>query len=210
MKDIFSYNSDVDKNAYMNWRIDRHNNINNMITIADGYMKASILLAEQSITDNDDKKADILVFPILFNANHAIELYLKAINWSLNILLDNGKENEGNHDIKQIFSNVCSKVNKFEKEKEKRMQFRNLTNNLRKYIDELYSEIKKSSAKTNKDNMDFSRYPFDKGYINHFYIEEFDNVVVDLENFITRFEEIGRNLDIIAKHYLYDYILEGE
>jgi hypothetical protein len=210
MKDIFSYNSDVDKNAYMNWRIDRHNNINNMITIADGYMKASILLAKQSIADNDDKKADILIFPILFDANHAIELYLKAINWSLNILLDNGKKNEGNHDIQQIFSNVCSRVNEFEKEKEKRKQFKDLTSDLRNYIDELYSEIKKSSVKTNKDNMDFSRYPFVKGYINHFYIEEFDNVVVDLESFITRFEEIGRNLDSIAKHYLYDYILEGE
>lgn len=210
MKDIFSYNSDIEKNAYMNWRIDRHNNINNMITIADGYMKASILLAKQSIADNDDKKADILIFPILFDVNHAIELYLKAINWSLNILLDNGKKNEGKHDIQQIFSNVCSRVNEFEKEKEKRKQFKNLTNNLRNYIDELYSEIKKSSVKTNKDNMDFSRYPFVKGYINHFYIEEFDNVVVDLENFITKFEEIGRNLNSIAKHYLYDYILEGE
>lgn len=210
MKDIFSYNSDVDKNAYMNWRVDKHNNIINMITIADGYMQASILLAKQSVVDNDDKKADILIFPILFNANHAIELYLKAINWSLNILLDNGKKNEGNHDIQQILSTVCSKVNEFEKDAERRKQFKKLTNDLRNYIDELYSEIKKSSGKRSKDNMDFSRYPFAKGYINHFYIEEFDNVVVDLENFITRFEEIGRNLSNISRHYLYDYILEGE
>lgn len=123
-----------------------------------------LIWLKKSIEDNDDKKADILIFPILFNANHAIELYLKALNWSLNIILDNGKKNEGNHDIKQIFSNVCSKVDKFEKDKEKRKQFKILTNNLRNYLDELYSEIKKSSAKTNKDNMDFSRYPFAKGY----------------------------------------------
>jgi len=58
--------------------------------------------------------------------------------------------------------------------------------------------------------MDFARYPFAKGYINHFYIEKFDNVVIDLENFIIRFEEIGMNLSRIAKYYLYDYILEGE
>ena len=210
MKVIFSYNSDVNKNAYMNWRIDRNNNINNMINIADGYMNSSLLLAKQVLTDNSDKKADILIFPILFNVNHSIELYLKAINWSLNILLDNGKKNEGSHDIKQIFSNVCSRVNEFEKDKEKRKQFRALTINLRRYMDELYSEIKKSSVITDKDNMDFARYPFAKGYINHFYIEKFDNVVIDLENFIIRFEEIGMNLSRIAKYYLYDYILEGE
>ena len=32
-----------------------------------------------------------MVFPMLFSANHAIELYLKSINWSLNMLL-NAKE----------------------------------------------------------------------------------------------------------------------
>lgn len=210
MKDIFSYNPDINKNAYMNWRIDRNSNINNMINIADGYMNSSLLLAKQVLTDNSDKKADILIFPILFNVNHSIELCLKAINWSLNILLDNGKKNEGSHDIKQIFFNVCSRVNEFEKDKEKRKQFKALTINLRRYMDELYSEIKKSSVITDKDNMDFSRYPFAKGYINHFYIEKFDNVVIDLGNFIIRFEEIGMNLSRIANHYLYDYILESE
>lgn len=207
MKEVFSYNPDISKTAYMNWRIDRYNNIKNMITIADGYMEASLLLAEQALRDNLDKKADILIFPILFNANHSIELYLKSINWSLNILLNNGKKNEGSHDIKQIFSNVRSRVCEFEKEKERREDFKYLTISLERYIDELYSEIEKSESKTDKDNMDFSRYPFSKGYINHFYIEEFENVAVDLENFMVRFEEIGRNLDSIAKHYLYDYIL---
>lgn len=49
--------------------------------------------------------------------------------------------------------------------------------------------------------MDFSRYPFAKGYINHFYIEELDNVVVDFENFIIRVEEIGTNLNKIVEYY---------
>lgn len=56
MKDIFSYNLGIEKNAYMNWRIDRHGYINNMINIVDGYMKSSILLAKQAIADNVDKK----------------------------------------------------------------------------------------------------------------------------------------------------------
>lgn len=44
-----------------------------MIIIADGYMKAAIMLAQDCLQDNGDKKADIVVFPMLFSANHAIE-----------------------------------------------------------------------------------------------------------------------------------------
>lgn len=177
MKDVFSCNSDVEKNAYMNWTIDKHNNISNMINIAEGYMNSSLLLAGQVIIDNTDKKADILIFLILFNANHSIELYLKAIKWSLNILLDNVNKIEGNHDIEQIYSNVCSRVNEFEKEKERRKQFKTLTNNLKRYIDELYLKMDKSSIEKNKDNISFSRYPLTVGYINHFYIKAVENIV---------------------------------
>ena len=76
MEKIFSYNVDIDKTAYMNWRTRPHQPIHDMMIIADGYMKAAIMLAQDCLQDNMDKKADIVVFPILFSANHAIELYL--------------------------------------------------------------------------------------------------------------------------------------
>ena len=57
--------------------------------------------------------------------------------------------------------------------------------------------------------MDFARYPFDNKYNNHFHVNTYDNVTVDLENFINRFTEIGDNLNSIALHYLYDF-LEAE
>jgi hypothetical protein len=66
-------------------------------------------------------------------------------------------------------------------------------------LEELFS-ITKASDK--KDNMDFSRYPFNTSYESHFYVEELGNVEVDLENFVTRFEEIKIVLDNIA-NYLY-------
>ena len=88
MEKISSYNVDIDKTAYMNWRTRPHQPIHDMMIIADGYMKAAIMLAQDCLQDNMDKKADIVVFPILFSANHAIELYLKSINWSLNMLLN--------------------------------------------------------------------------------------------------------------------------
>lgn len=209
MKDIFSYNVDINKNAYMNWRTNKHEHIKNMIVIAKGFMMSSIILVEQILNNNRNKNADIVVFPILFNANHAIELYLKAITWTLNIILDKHEKIEGNHDIKQIFNVVCSRVNEFEKSKEKKEQFKKLTINLKDYLNELYIKIEDKSNGKYKDNMDFSRYPFNTKYVNHFYIDQFDNVVIDLENFLLRFTEIGTNLNTIAEHYLYDFLEAG-
>jgi len=39
MKDIFSYNVDINKTPYMNWRTDKHDYIKNIITVADGFME---------------------------------------------------------------------------------------------------------------------------------------------------------------------------
>ena len=44
----------------------------------------------------------------------------------------------------------------------------------------------------------------------HFYISEFDNVVVDLENFVERFKDIGKNLNLLSTYYLYDILEAGE
>ncbi|MCY9446991.1 hypothetical protein MOF46_12515 [Bacillus haynesii] len=163
------------------------------------------MLAEDVLNDNFNKKADIIIFPILFNTNHGIELYLKAIIWSLNILMKSEYKIEGNHDIKQILSTVKSKVRKFEKEKEKKQQFLKLIDNLDAYVKELNEKIKKADLKKN-DKMDFSRYPLTKEYIPHFYIGTFKNVVVDLENFISRMKEISKNLNLISCYYLYEFI----
>ena len=83
MEKIFSYNVDIDKTAYMNWRTRQHQPIHDMIIIADGYMKAAIMLAQDCLQDNMDKKADIVVFPMLFSANHRSlpEIYSKQLAW---------------------------------------------------------------------------------------------------------------------------------
>ncbi|MGN1183991.1 MAG: hypothetical protein ACI4R7_02060 [Oliverpabstia sp.] len=210
MKEIFSYNVDVEKTAYMNWRTKHYDSIYNMIVIAEGFMESAILLAKAALKDNIDKKADIIVYPMLFNANHAIELYLKSITWILNILLKKEQKIEGQHDIQQIFQVVMKRMKEFEKDKERRTQFEKMVSGTKCYIDELFSKIADQDGKRKKDNMDFSRYPFNQKYVPHFYISQFDNVVVDLENFVTRFEEIGDNLNLIATHYLYDFLEADE
>lgn len=206
MKDVFSYNIDINKTAYMNWRTNKHDYINNMINVADGFMESSLILAKEIVNDNYGKRADVIIFPILFNANHAIELYLKAITWTLNVLLKNNKKIEGNHNINQMFNNMKSRVMEFETDKDRKAQFKKLTQNLSCYLDELKTKINDKESKKGQDNMDFARYPFDNKYINHFYVDTYDNVTVDLENFINRFTEIGNNLRSIAQHYLYDFL----
>lgn len=49
MEKIFSYNADIDKTAYMNWRTRQHQPIHDMMIIADGYMKAAIMLAQDCL-----------------------------------------------------------------------------------------------------------------------------------------------------------------
>ena len=206
MKDIFSCNVDINKTAYMNWRTDKHDYIKNIITVADGFMESSLISAKEVVNYNYGKRADVVIFPILFNANHAIELYLKAIIWTLNVLLKKDRKIEGNHNINQMFNTVKSRVMEFETDKERKSQFKKLTQNLSCYLDELNIKINDKTSKNGQDNMDFARYPFDNKYINHFYVDTYDNVTVDLENFINRFTEIGDNLSSIANHYLYDFL----
>ncbi|MGF9978896.1 hypothetical protein [Viridibacillus arvi] len=199
MKDIFSYNADIKKNAYMNWRTNRFNHIHNMHVIAAGFFSSAILLAENCLLDNYGKKADMLIFPILFNANHAIEVYLKSICWSLNELLDNGDTFKGTHDLKQLFNISKELVTKFSSDTKSLFW----TENLEAYIDELYQKIERINTKGKLINdITFARYSLTMDASPQFYINEFDNVVVDLENFVEIFQEIFKNLNNIATYYL--------
>ena len=198
-------NSDFNKTAFLNWRTNSHSNIHNMIVLAEGFMSSSIELCEICLRDNKDKKADMLIFPILFNANHGIELYLKSLIWTLNLLLFQNHKIEGKHNIKQIMDTVRAKIKSY-KGNDALHNFDNSTSELKNYIAELISLIK---PKQNLDNMDFPRYPINKKYENHFYIDELGNVEVDLENFFNIFSLIKDNLDSITSYY-YHQELCGE
>ncbi len=204
MKDIFSYNIDNEKTAILNWRTDYHDHIYNMIVVAEGYMQSALMLSKQLLDNNDKKDADIIIFPMLFSANHSIELYLKAIVWTLNILLKNGKRKEGKHNIKQIFDTAIARIKNFEKDKNDIKNIEEMLNNLNLYIQELFAYIRDNSYK--KDNMDFPRYPIDEDYERHFYLDTFENVSVDLENFYERFSDIGKQLNRLSTYYLYEHL----
>ncbi|MGE6355320.1 hypothetical protein ACQKCJ_15740 [Flavobacterium sp. NPDC079362] len=109
MKEIFTRNDDYDKTAFLNWRTSKQQDVENLIVLAEGYLLSAIQLTKCCLVDNSDKKADILIFPILNNANHGIELYLKALIWTLNKLQKSIKKIEGSHNIKQMLDLVKGK-----------------------------------------------------------------------------------------------------
>lgn len=199
MKAIFTGNVDFNKSAFLNWGTSKNADIENILLLADGFLKASIELAKTCLADNSDKKADVLIFPILTNANHGIELYLKALIWTLNKLLNSQQKIEGKHNIKQMFNTVKGKIKEYQSQNSLN-SFNSVTIELNTYIEELVNTIKPTPR---DDKMDFSRYPISDKYENHFYVDEISNVEIDLENFITRFEKIRESLDDRSSYYFY-------
>lgn len=205
MKKIFTYNKDIAKTAYVNWRTDQNDHIWNMIAMADGFLSSAIELSKVCLENNHDKKADMLIFPILTNANHGIELYLKSMIWTLNTLLNADQKIEGKHNIQQIFQTLQAKLKTYKGQRFLN-DFNDQNKDLGDYIDELFTLL---DASRGKDNMDFSRYPINKDYESHFYVEMNDNVVVDLENFVERFQKIKDGLEA-ASSYLFHIELRQE
>ncbi len=204
-KKIFTINDNVNKTAYLNWRTSSKEDIGNILVLAEGFLSSAIELSINCIKDNHDKKADKLIFPILHNANHGIELYLKSLIWTINKLTDSDFKIEGNHNIQQMFQTVQEKIKKF-KDNDCLNHFNEKNENLSEYIDELFSLIKITGK---KDNMDFSRYPITNKYENHFYIDNLDNIEIDLENFVERFSKIKEALDERASYFFFQE-LKGE
>lgn len=202
VKEVFSYNIDETKTAYINWRTKQGEPIQSMNVIADGYFQSALLLAEQCLRDNTDRKADAVIFPMLFSVNHGIELYVKSICWSLNILLGNNGKYKGNHNIQGLWDATKQKVKEFgfgygHEEDE----FNKMIVELELYIDELDTKIMKDNKDKAYYNIDFSRYPINNKDEYHFYMKTYDNEVVDLENFVEVFNKIHNSLSCLAGYY---------
>jgi len=190
-KPIFSRNIDIERMAFMNWRIEPGYDIHNLKNIAEGFFDSAIELADACLTDNKHKRADILIFPILTNVNHGIELYLKSIIWMINGIAGSNERFESTHNIKHIYKTLQSKIQAY-KGPLRIEDFNEATCSLHEYINELFEKTK---ATRKKDKMDFSRYPFDLSYEDHFYVLYSGTIEIDLENFVERFTIIKMQLN---------------
>lgn len=197
-KNIFSRHDDINKMAFITWRMDEEN-IVNLFNLADGYFISTQKLCNELIMNNQDKKADIVIFPILMLFNHGVELYLKGLIMTLNNQIGNNRKLDGTHNLSQLFNVLCARIKDLEGQKESN-KFIDANNNLKSYIEELMMKIEP----TNKnDKMDFPRYPFTKKDGNHFYVDTRSNIEIDLVNLRERTIEIIRNLEQYADYFYF-------
>ena len=208
---VFSYNENTDKNAYMNWRTSKHDHISNMFVVGNGFYNSAISLTKIILEDNTDRKADELVFPIVFNFNHAIEIYLKATSWILKKLLYRSEKKPFNstHDLNKLFASYKHLIQDFEGNK---INDRLITTE--SYINELYSVIK--TPKTNRSgqieydengneiliqDITFARYALTNDLQPQFYITKNENVTLDMVNLDLIMKSIFEELRGFAYHY---------
>lgn len=176
MDSIFQYNQNVEKTAYLNWRSNKYTNQRRqLVVMGDNFFSSAYNLLQQCIKDNGDKKADSWIFPIIFNIVHGIEIYLKAINVILNIVLNEQNQViQGGHDIKQLCQTSKSLILKY-----KNRNKNETTDQMWTAIKVIENFIENIYKKTN--DMTFARYPMDKNKNGHFYIQTLDNSVIDME-----------------------------
>lgn len=197
---IFDYNKDINKNAYVNWRTSSYDDSNNLSVIGDGYFLSATILVENCLSDNHDKKADIVIFPILHGIIHGTEIYLKSIYNTLAKFLKEERIFLGGHNIQQLYHEVEGIVCRFENKynsKENIKHFKDEIASVKKFIDQIYDKTK---------NMDFVRYPIDSKKNNHFYVESTENIVVDLEVLYKEVISMHKSLECIHGYYttIYD------
>lgn len=175
MESFFVQNRDIDKTAYMNWRVSAQKDVTSQFWIlADGYFETAILLIDTCLNDNFDKKADIYIFPILFNIVQGIELTLKAIIDYLNIILHETPSIRNGHNIKQLIEEAIERFKEFnavEKSNEIEQSITALKL-VQNFIRNIYEKT---------DDMAFARYPINTKEKEMFYAATYENVVVNLE-----------------------------
>lgn len=189
---IFQYNQDMNKTAYLNWRTGFARTQRNQFTIiAEAFFSSAYNLICQCLQENNDKKADSWIFPIMFNIVHGIEVYLKAINVSLNLMLDKYRPSiEGEHNIKQLCEVAKALI------KECNVKYKNTTTkDMSSTIKVVYNFIVNIYDKTT--DMTFARYPINKNKEDHFYIRNLANEVIDLEMLKDQVISVNKALEFI-------------
>lgn len=165
----FNRSDDISKNAYLNWRFDfATDNETGMFNMADAYFQTALILIENCLQDNKDKKADIHIFPILFNIVHGLEVYFKGYISKFRLVkgLSTESKIEGGHNIKQL----CETAIKLTRENNESETVTELLF-LQKFIKTLYEET---------NDMSFARYAIDKNKENQFYADHPGNITIEL------------------------------
>lgn len=111
-------NNITERNAYINWRMDKNDRAINYGAMAEGYHLAAIRLLDSLIEDNSFHDADVVIFPILFSGHQSVELYLKAVGILISEAGGNNPweaEIKDSHNIQRLLDSLNSKLPNNEK-----------------------------------------------------------------------------------------------
>lgn len=188
-KDI-NYNNPA-QYAFLNWRFDDSmgkndkNNplqkINDNFEMGKAYISNAVLTLFSVIeSKNACAIADTLIFPVLFNIWHGIELWLKCSITALNCITNTENKTINNHDIYKLFDVL--------KENLLELKLNQIAETALNEIELLIKEFKRVNA-----HFDFARYSFDTKGNFQFYNAPFGDDKQWQNNLFTDSKEIVPN-----------------
>ena len=184
---------DQPKYSYLNWRMHGTNESCKYKEIGEGFFVSAIVQLERCLENNKDRKGDALIFSVLFNLTHALELYLKAL---IKLCEEKGitlSINTKTHNIiklnNELKTNLQSANNGLFLIGCKDFDF------ITKMIDYIFSYTQDPT---------FARYPFDTRNNEQFYVNSSKNIVIDMEKLC---EWIKASFSILDRNYIN---LQGE
>lgn len=202
---IFQYNADINKTSYLNWRTGfAHTSRRQFVVMGEAFFSTAYNLLQQCLIDNSDKKADSWIFPIMFNIVHGIEVYLKAINAALSVVLKKNRGiSKGGHDLKALCGTARNLIIEYKTANKNTTtsQMFEVIKVVEKFISNIYEKT---------DDMTFARYPLAKNKQGHFYIETFENEVIDLELLKEQIVYVFKMLDFIYEMPELDLEIQAE
>lgn len=147
-----------EKYAFLNWYMDdgmgtnrqeqQRQQVSDEYHMGRGYLGNALLSLYLIIGKNECNVADIIVFPILFDVWHGLELWLKSACTAIELLFGDTIKKKRNHDIYDYYDKLDAYI------KVKGFQF--IKDNALVELEMLISEFRKVNA-----NFDFARYSFD-------------------------------------------------
>lgn len=214
--DIYKGPGGINSHAYLNWRYSKFANDEHIMldTMSESYFNSSQILLDAIINDNTDKKADSIIFTILFSFNHYIELKIKAIincfvyldkdNKRLKEILqkeENGEQYflpfpEG-HKISEMKSDLIKIV------KDSNLQTIEKTEKRFKYLKSYMDQLNKYQILKDSKHLDFARYPMKIGNDKYFYADTTENVTISLHNFKSISAKVEQELSGLYNQLLY-------
>lgn len=174
--------------AYLNWRTESYELTNQLLAISQGYIQGAKILTRSCLSDNVSHQADALIFPIMLDIVHTLELLFKSLNvFSCDLIyfLENGNRSptrvRNSHYINQLqleclsdLKKLKNKLNDLKYPSDEVQDVIKLINSLKPLINDIFLQT---------NDMASFRYPVEnRTGDNQFYNDgSFENNEVDLE-----------------------------